>query len=118
MFLVFVALAQGSAHASPIPPDIRQLADQPQTPPQRFEPARAGWNGPIATPASGSPLEAAQAAQIRAVHRTLELLFTPDPKALLAILAMIFILRKLRSRRESKPQAPAVGPEWQMPQAA
>ena len=119
MFLVFVALAAGHAHASPIQPDIRRLVEEPQGPPQKFEPARAGWNGPeSASPTGGSTRELLQAAQVRAVHRTLALAVTPDPKALAGIFLLIVLLRKLRTSRERKPETPAIGPEWQMPQAA
>jgi len=122
MFLVFVALAQGIAHASPIQPDIRRMVEEPQGPPMKFQPARAGWNGPE-SPATtgGSNRQLTQAAQVRAVRHTLALVVTPDPKALAAIFLMIVLLRKLRSARERRPQAPSspsIGPEWQMPQAA
>jgi hypothetical protein len=125
MFLVFVALASGHAHASPIQPDIRRLVEEPQGPPQKFEPARAGWNGPeSASPAGGTTRELLQAAQVRAVRRTLALAVIPDPKALGAIFLLIVLLRKMRITRERKPEAPstpsapAIGAEWQMPQAA
>jgi len=123
MFLVFVALAQGEAHGSPIQPDIRRLVQQPQGPPPRFEPARAGWNGPESGLATGGTTrELMQAAQLRAVRRTLALAVTPDPKALMAIFLMIVLLRRLRKMRE--PAAPAtrpaeaLRPEYQVPQAA
>ena len=125
MFLVFVALMAGHAHASPIQPDIRRLVEESQGPPPKFEPARAGWNGPEnASPAGGTTQELLQAAQVRAVHRTLALAVTPDPKALGAIFLLIVLLRKLRTSREretGKPEAPAtpsIEPDWQMPQAA
>ncbi|MBI2678178.1 MAG: hypothetical protein HYX28_05310 [Candidatus Koribacter versatilis] len=119
MFLVFIALAQGRAHASPIPPDVRKLAEQPQGPPPKFEPARAGWNGPESGPPPALPTEFSAAARVRAVRRTLALLMTPDPKALLAIALLIVVLRVVRAREERKARKPAVQPpEWQVPQAA
>src|SRR5205085_7116922 len=114
-------LTQGRAHASPIPPDVKKLAEQPQGPPPRFEPARAGWNGPEASPPPQLPAEFSAAARVRAVRRTLALVMTPDPRSVLAILAAIVLLRLMRVRRERKPagKTPAAQPpEWQLPQAA
>jgi hypothetical protein len=123
LFLMFAALAQGTAHASPIPPDIKRMLAQPQTEPVKFEPARAGWNGPEMTPAT-LPAALSSAARVRAIHRTLALVMTPDPRAVFAILAAIVVLRKLRSMRERRSEreaGPKIDPqdgEWQMPQAA
>src|SRR3954470_323990 len=120
MFLLFIAFTNGIAHASPIQPDIRRLVEEQKEPPVKFEPARAGWNGPESSSTAASTRELAQAARIRAVRRTLALAVIPDPKALGAIFLMIVLLRKLRTMRERKgqtPQAPSI-PEWQMPQAA
>lgn len=119
IFLLFIAMAEGRAHASTIPPDVRKLAKQPQGPPPKFEPARAGWNGPESGAPPTLPAEFSAAARVRAVRRTLALLVTPDPAALLGIGLMILLLRKLRSREERKPRKPAAQPpEWQLPQAA
>lgn len=118
VFLLFVALAQGSAGATPIPPDVRKLAEQPQEAPPKLEPARAGWNGPE-TSATSSLMSAAQAAHVRAVRRALAIVVTPDPRALAAILAMILLLRKVRATREAQAAAvPAPAAEWQLPRAA
>jgi hypothetical protein len=119
MFLVFIMLSRGRAHASPIPPDVRKLAEQPQGPPPKFEPARAGWNGPEASPPPQLPAEFSAAARTRAARRMLALVMTPDPMALLGILVVIVLLRVMRKRRDARPQAPAADPpEWQLPQAA
>jgi len=119
MFLLFAALSQ--AHATPIQPDIRQLVQQPQGPPPRFEPARAGWNGPESTPPSvaGLQLELTAAGRAQIARQALHLVMIPDPRALAAILASIVLLRKLRSLRDARLQpATAREPEWQMPRAA
>jgi hypothetical protein len=119
VFLLFVALVQGGAGATPIQPDVRQLVEQQQEPPPKFEPARAGWNGPETASGSSLPLELTRAAQTRAVRRALAIVVTPDPRALAMILLLIVLLRKLREKRETPALAPAERrPEWQMPRAA
>ena len=107
------------SEATPIKPDVRKLVEQPQAPPPPYEPARAGWNGPETSPGQQA-MAAAQQAHARAVHRSLALVVTPDPRAWLVILAMIVLLRKARSMREARglPAEAQRDPEWQMPRAA
>ncbi len=121
MFLLFAALSK--ANASPIHPDIKQLVNEPAGPPPKFEPARAGWNGPESTPPSvaGLPLELTAAGRAEMVRQALALVMIPDPRVLAAILASIFLLRKLQSLREARAAAPPSQPQdgdWQMPRAA
>jgi hypothetical protein len=118
LFLLLATLAQGSAQATPIRPDVKQLTEQPESAPPKYEPARAGWNGPETSPAVLARMEA-RAAQTRAVRQALAVVLTPDPRALAALLMAIVVLRKLRQRREAQVAvAMPSAPDWQMPRAA
>jgi hypothetical protein len=119
LFLLFLAAAQGRASATPIRPDVRKLVEQPPNATPPYEPARAGWNGPE-TSAADMALAAAQAARVQEVHRALAVVVTPDPRAWLAILLLIVVMRKLRAQREARQVAVPVASEadWQMPRAA
>jgi hypothetical protein len=119
MFLLFAALTQ--AHASPIHPDIKQLVKEPAGPPPKFEPARAGWNGPESAPPSvaGLPLELTSAGRAQAIRQALALVMIPDPRVLVAILISILLLRKLHGMREERAAKVATNDgDWQMPRAA
>ncbi len=116
----FVMMAGAKAYATPIRPDVRQLVQQPQGPPAKFEPARAGWKGPETTTAAALPMELTREAQIRAVRHALWAVLTPDPKALAAIVVLILLLRKLRmdKDRQERPGTPVEAPDAELPQAA
>lgn len=117
LFLLLATLSRVGAEATPIRPDVKQLVEQPESEPPRYEPARAGWNGPETDPAVLARAEA-QAAQARAVRLALAVVLTPDPRALAALLMAIVVLRKLRRTREARVLALPSRPEWQMPRAA
>lgn len=118
-FLAFLMMADAKGHATPIRPDVRQLVDQPQTPP-KFEPARAGWKGPETTTAAGLPLDLTREAQSRAVRHSLWAVLTPDPKAIVAVVVLIFFLRRMRQQRrdQDRPSRPVESPDVELPQAA
>jgi hypothetical protein len=104
---LLMLLAALDAHATPIRPDIRQiLAQPPEDTTARSMPARAGWDGPEmrvgqqdATPAMDS-LSADHGA--RAERAELIAAATPDPRAILGIVALIFLLRLLRQQDQKR----------------
>ncbi len=88
------------ADAAPIRPDIRRIVEEPQRDSTaKFIPARAGWDGsemPHPSAALNATLEAAGAGMTRADRAALLVAATPDPRAVLGIVALIFLLRLLR----------------------
>ncbi|MGI9101089.1 MAG: hypothetical protein ACR2IF_01475 [Terriglobales bacterium] len=105
---LFVYLGAVDADAAPIRPDIRKIVEQPQQDSTaEFIPARAGWDGsemPRREPALNATLEAAGAGLTRADRAALLVAATPDPRAVLGILGLIFLLRLLRKQ---EPEAAA-----------
>lgn len=98
-FLLFLAAID--ANATPIRPDIRRIVteSQPDASAQSM-PARAGWDGPemISGPRLGAGATAS-AALARAARAELVDAATPDPRAILGIAAVIFLLRLLRREK-------------------
>ena len=101
---MFLLVADGNS--TPLRPDIRKLVAQPSETVQ-FAPARAGWDGPetgrnsvsIADPAADAfSLESAQ----RATRAALLTAALPDPRAVLAIIAAILMLRLLRRTHQQQ----------------
>ncbi len=103
-FLLFLAAV--NAYATPIRPDIRKIVQQSrQDATAETMPARAGWDGPemrVQTAAA-----ALQSVAGRAQRAELLAAAMPDPRAILAIAAMIFLLRLLKQQEEKRTkQAP------------
>jgi hypothetical protein len=98
-FLLFLGAIDG--YATPIHPDIRRIVSQPQQgATAQSMPARAGWDGPEMRagprPGAGSTASAALA---RAERAELVDAATPDPRAILSIAVVIFLLRLLRREK-------------------
>jgi hypothetical protein len=97
-------LAAVNADATPLRPDIRKLVAQPRETMQ-FAPARAGWDGPETArddAGAGGPTSAqlTMAAAQRSSRAALLTAALPDPRAVIAIVAAILMLRLLRWRHE------------------
>jgi hypothetical protein len=109
--IVLLVLTAVKAQATPIRPDIRKIVDQPQQDASaQFIPARAGWDGPEMasgrSPAVNPSLEAmAGSGLARARRAELITAATPDPRAILAIAALIFLLRLLKKQDEKRASA-------------
>jgi hypothetical protein len=105
-FLMYLAAVQ--AYATPIRPDIRKLVTQPQQDATaQAVPARAGWDGPemAAGQQERISLESFSAERLaRAQRAELMAAATPDPRAILGIVAVIFLLRLLRQQEEKRPR--------------
>lgn len=103
--IVVVLAATAMATATPIQPDIKKLLSTPR-PMQHFAPARVGWNGPEASAASPEASPAAAmygpAGLKRDVQESLIRVATPDWRIFLALGALIFLLRMLRRKDDSK----------------
>jgi hypothetical protein len=103
---LFVFLAALDADATPIRPDIRKLVTENQTPPPQAEPARAGWNGPELPARNAMAIPALDpAVTLRSNKAALITAAVPDPRAILAVVVIIFLMRLLRSIQEKERQA-------------
>ena len=107
-------LAAVNADATPLRPDIRKLVAQPRDRVQ-FAPARAGWDGPETASGAASGLEptaidVTQTAAQRASRAAVLTAALPDPRAIVAIVAAILMLRVLRWRHEIERRRAAVIP--------
>ena len=108
MAIGFLVLAVMEAQATPIRPDIRKIVYEPQQDSTaQFVPARAGWDGPEMasgqTPGGNASLDDMAGSGLARARRT-ELLAaaTPDPRAILGIAAVIFLLRLLKKQDEKR----------------
>jgi len=103
---LFVFLAAINADATPIRPDIRKLVTENQTPPPKADPARAGWNGPEmpVRDLSANPV-LDPAVTLRSNKASLIAAAVPDPRAVLAVIAVIFLMRMLRNIQEKDKRA-------------
>lgn len=115
--LCVVIFAAWNAAATPIQPSAQQLLNEAQQPAMPYVPAQAGWNGPMVE-SQPNPTSVAvfntteilrQAELARAKRKILLQVATPDPRVLLAFAVIIFLLRKMRSLRQS-PGIPAPHP--------
>ncbi|HTC95373.1 MAG TPA: hypothetical protein VK699_18145 [Terriglobales bacterium] len=117
MTLCVLVGAARNAAATPIQPSAQQLLNEAQQPSVPYVPAQAGWNGsmvePQPNPASVAVFNTTeilrQAELARAKRKILLQVATPDLRVLLAFAAIIFLLRKMRSLRQS-PGIPAPHP--------
>ena len=107
--MCFLMLAALELQGTPIKPDIEKLAEEAQRPRPMFIPSRVGWNGPeIATTgprtdsleSSMAPILAAE--RERRLRNSLREILIPEPRALIGIGGIIFLLRKLRSLRREQ----------------
>lgn len=113
---LMLVLTAPIGRATPVSPDIRKLALEPDPPRPHFGPARAGWAGSEMPALSGNPeLDAVIGrAHVRAVRAELVSALLPDRRAVAVILAAILILRRAeqwRVRRYELPTAPAESEE-------
>ena len=98
--LLFLVLSTVDSQATPIKPDVQKLLRQSQQSQQPFIPARAGWNEPTsATTVVKNPiLESVAGDHLSQEYReTLTAVATPDPWIVLALGALILLMRKLRT---------------------
>ncbi len=106
---LFVFLAAIDADATPIRPNIRKLVTENQATPPQASPARAGWDGPeMPRPDFRTSPELDPAVTLRANKAALITAAVPDPRAVLAVVIIIFLMRALRHIQEKeKRSAPA-----------
>jgi hypothetical protein len=118
--------AATTADATPITPSVDQLIKQAQKPPVRFAPAHAGWNGPLMAPAKpaadGVPEDfnqlLDQAALQRASRAEVRRVAVPDPRIVVGLAMLIFLLRKWRQMHKVQPAEPIAPEAPSLPQAA
>lgn len=103
---LFVFLSALDADATPIRPNIRKLVTQNEAAPATATPARAGWDGPemprreMRTNPALDP-----AVTLRSNKAALITAAVPDPRAILAVVVVIFLMRALRKIQEKQTQA-------------
>ncbi len=107
-----------SAYGLPVKPDVEKILKQQEHRSRRYEPARAGWDGPemvSSRQASPNPVYEAYgpASTVRAIRNSLKAAATPDPVSIAAILFLIWLLRVSRRRRALREQPAVIA----MPQA-
>jgi hypothetical protein len=112
-FVLFVAAVE--ADATPIRPDIRKIVEQTPAEAAQSVPARAGWDGPemaAGQPGAGIFLKAELTGERLARVQRAELISaaTPDPRAILGIMAVIFLLRLLRHQDERRARVHVMSP--------
>ncbi len=110
---LFILLSGIDADATPIRPNIRKLVTENQTAPSErsgASPARAGWDGPEMRPAAIHTNPALDpAVTLRSNKAALITAAVPDPRAVLAVVVVIFLMRSLRKIQEKqKPTADPV----------
>ncbi len=100
---LLMMLAAMDAEATPIRPDIRKVVTQAQEDSSASSmPARAGWDGPE-MPVTQQATAALDAARLAREERAEWIaVATPDPRAILGIVAVIFLLRLLREQDEKR----------------
>jgi hypothetical protein len=104
----FAVLAVVEAQATPIRPDIRRIVEEPQQDSTaQFMPARAGWDGPEMASGQAAGVNVSLDAMTgsgRGHSGRAELITaaTPDPRAILGIAAVIFLLRLLKKQDRNR----------------
>lgn len=105
----FVFLYAVNAEATPIRPNIRKLVTQNQTTPPPASPARAGWDGPEMRPVDVRMNPALDpTVTLRSNKAALITAAVPDPRAVLAVIVVIFLMRALRNVQEKQKRTAAV----------
>jgi hypothetical protein len=107
LLVAFTLCAAATALAVPVKPDLQKILKQQEHRPRYFEPARAGWNGSeMKRPEDASPNPVLEAygpkATTRAIRASLMAAAVPDPKAVVAIAAVILLMRVLRTVQERR----------------
>jgi len=114
---IFMALP---ARATPIKPDLKKLLAQPAPKKTEYIPARAGWDGPEQrTPESNVYTQNyGPAATSRAMKASLLAAAVPGWQAVLSLIALIFLLRRLRKTSQVESPASQQEPPSEVPRAA
>ncbi len=118
IFLLLLAVAIPAA-ATPKRPDLKKLLAHPQTKPEPYIPARAGWDGPEQNSKSIVYLqELASSNSAEANRAALVNLLIPDWRVLISLLATIFVLRSLKKTTPDGSEASHQQPPGEIPRAA
>ena len=105
---LFVFLSAIDADATPIRPNIRKLVTQNQATPAPASPARAGWDGPEMPRAEARTNPVLDpAVTLRSNKAALITAAVPDPRAVVAVIVIIFLMRTLRKIQEKQKAAAA-----------
>jgi hypothetical protein len=97
-FLLLLLPMLGRAES--VDPDLKKLIRQAEQPKMQYGPARVGWNGPdkLEASAAANPVyESLRADSPAAIRAELKSILIPDWHVLLALLALIFGIRMMRS---------------------
>jgi hypothetical protein len=107
-------------HATPIKPNLKKLLAQPAPKKPAYIPARAGWDGPEQrTPEPNLYTQRyAPQASARAMKASLLAAAIPDWRAVLGVVLVIFLLRRLRRASPAETPASHQQPQADVPRAA
>ena len=113
--LIVCGLAVLPASAAPIYPNIKKVVSESQASPAQFAPARAGWDG-AEMPKDEVHTDLDDAAILRGNKAALLTAAIPDPRAILAVVLVIFLMRMLRKIQEQQRQQLATGTPFEVPE--
>lgn len=107
-------------HATPLKLDLKKLLAQPQPKKMDYMPARAGWDGPEQrSPDLNVYLQKyAPAASAHAMRTTILAAAMPDWRAVLALILLIFVLRRVRKASQDELPTSHQQPPADIPRAA
>jgi hypothetical protein len=118
--VVFTFLVAVACHATPIKPDLKKLLAQPVPKAPVYIPARAGWDGPEQKPPQESIYfqRYGPQASARAMRANLLAAAVPDWRTVLGLVALIFLLRRLRKASPEQHDASDQKSSAEIPRAA
>jgi len=113
-------LGAATMKATPIKPNLKKLLAQPAPKKPAYIPARAGWDGPEqrAPEPNLYTQRYAPQASARAARASLLAAAIPDWRAVLAVILVIFLLRRLRRASPDETAASHQRPQADVPRAA
>ncbi len=108
------------SYATPIKLDLKKLLAQPQPKKLDYIPARAGWDGPEQRPPESNVYlqRYAPAASAHAMRASLLAAAVPDWRAVLGLIALIFVLRWTRKASRGEVPSSQQQPPVNEPRAA
>jgi hypothetical protein len=108
---VFLFLSVVESSATPIKPDLKKMIHDSEQAQRPFIPARAGWSESSSITVQRFPvLESISGDRVREqLQEELATIATPDPWVALGLVALILLMRKLRSIEAQRKRTAEVG---------
>lgn len=117
---MFATIFAMPSYGTPIKPDLKKLLAQPEPKKPEYVPARAGWDGPEQhNPESNIYTQRfGPEATSRAMRASLLAAAVPDWRAIFGLIAVIFLLRRLKRTSAAEVPASHQQPSTEVPRAA